>query len=166
MNLQVLSADKQYDHGGSAYQRAITLNPRFCSTDSEDLGCWPACRAQPILPAPPSGRDKSSRMSYTWDHIERGLYGEPSERGRHQHRRRVHSVATTGTWRPGLVGAKTPNTDDSHPPPSPSGGLPVCTGPDFKKKNKNPTERLSSFFLDLALKVGSKCGSKQSSCDC
>ena len=26
----------------------------------------------------------------------RGLHGEPSERGRHQHRRRVHSVATTG----------------------------------------------------------------------
>ena len=25
----------------------------------------------------------------------RGLHGEPSERGRHQHRRRVHSVATT-----------------------------------------------------------------------
>jgi hypothetical protein len=39
MNLQALSADKQYEHGGSAYQQAITLNPRFCSTDSEDLGC-------------------------------------------------------------------------------------------------------------------------------
>ena len=26
----------------------------------------------------------------------RGLHGEPSERGRHQHRRRVHSVGTTG----------------------------------------------------------------------
>ena len=32
----------------------------------------------------------------------RGLHGEPSERRRHQHRRRVHSVATTGTWRSGL----------------------------------------------------------------
>src|SRR5262249_53081732 len=36
------------------------------------------------------------------------------------------------------------------PPPLPAGGLPVCTGPDFKKrKNKNPTERLFSlsFFF-------------------
>ena len=31
-----------------------------------------------------------------------GLHGEPSERGRHQHRRRVRSVATTGTSWPGL----------------------------------------------------------------
>jgi hypothetical protein len=36
----------------------------------------------------------------------RGLHGEPSERGRHQHRRRVHSVATTGDRWPGLVGSK------------------------------------------------------------
>ena len=36
----------------------------------------------------------------------RGLHGEPSERGRHQHRRRVHSVATIGTSWPGLVGSK------------------------------------------------------------
>src|SRR5262249_34872483 len=38
-------------------------------------------------------------------------------------------------------------------PPSTGEGLPVCTGPDFKKrKNKNPTERLFSlsfFFSTL-----------------
>jgi hypothetical protein len=33
-----------------------------------------------------------------------------------------------------------------HPPPLPSGGLPVCTGPDFKKrKKKNPTKKASSY---------------------
>ena len=40
----------------------------------------------------------------------RGLHGEPSERGRHQHRRRVHSVATTGASRLGLVGSKNSKT--------------------------------------------------------
>jgi hypothetical protein len=33
-----------------------------------------------------------------------GLHGELSERGRLQRRRRVHTVATTGSWWPGLVG--------------------------------------------------------------
>src|SRR5262245_21305912 len=50
---------------------------------------------------------------------------------------------------------KTGRDSDSHPPRPPSGGLPVCTGPDFKKrKNKNPTERLFSlsFFLFSRLK--------------
>jgi hypothetical protein len=35
-----------------------------------------------------------------------------------------------------------------HRPSPPSGGLPVCTGPDFKKKEKNPRNRISS---DLSL---------------
>ena len=43
---------------------------------------------------------------------------------------------------------KTRKDSDSHPPPLPGGGLPVCTGPDFKK-TKNSTER--SFFFDLAV---------------
>jgi hypothetical protein len=58
-----------------------------------------------------------------------GLHGEPPERGRHQHRRRVHSAATPGTW-PGS-GLKTPDRRRSLPtleelgaPCARAGGLP------------------------------------------
>jgi len=57
------------------------------------------CRiAELLLGAAPSG-DTGLTIAVRL----RGLHGEPSERGRHQHRRRVHSVATSATSWPRLT---------------------------------------------------------------
>ena len=67
------------------------------------------CRiAEMLLGAPPSG-DTGLTIANPDDREPvravrlRGLHGEPSERGRHQHRRRVRSVATSGTSWPRLT---------------------------------------------------------------
>jgi hypothetical protein len=67
-------------------------NPRLCRSSHYR---WPALasHARPKVRRRPDEREET-----------RGLHGEPSERGRHQHRRRVHSVTTTGDRWPGLVG--------------------------------------------------------------
>ena len=44
---------------------------------------------------------------------------------------------------------KTRKDSDSHPPPLPSGGLPVCTGPDFRKRKKSDRK---DFFLSKTVK--------------
>ena len=95
---------------GRAIAEAVRLPPLGATMDD-------CCRiAELLLGAPPSG-DTGAHHRHPDDREPGravrlgGLHGKPSERGRHQHRRRVHSVATTGTSWPGLVGFKNAKQD-------------------------------------------------------
>jgi hypothetical protein len=60
-----------------------------------------------------ASRERTMPPPVLWRAVRlRGLHGDPSERGRHQHRCRVHSFATSGTWWPGLVNSQSVSTAD------------------------------------------------------
>ena len=103
--------ERHFGRRFSSTCRPCPINHRMAS---EREGLWGSLARQRSLASLKSRPERRHRAHHRHpDDREpgravrlRGLHGEPSERGRHQHRRRVHSVATTGTSWPGLVGSK------------------------------------------------------------
>ena len=118
---------------------AIKLPPLGATMDD-------CCRiAELLLGAPPSGRH-GAHHRHPDDRKPvravrlRGLHGEPAERGRHKHRCRVHSVATTGTSRPRV----------SHPAkPGASGFEPLKAGLEGRLHGPNSLTLKSRFETTL-----------------
>jgi hypothetical protein len=70
-----------------------------------------------------------------WSHIEAQIGTQFSALGSH--------CRIPDSWRV----LKTRKDSDSHPPPLPAGGLPVCTGPDFPIFTRKRISQLSLFSV-------------------